>query len=46
MLSEPITQELLAAGLDPAEVEQIGQTALDEDLRYGPDVTSAGSRSS
>ena len=41
MLSEPITQELLAAGLDPAEVEQIGQTALDEDLRYGPDVTTA-----
>jgi nicotinate-nucleotide pyrophosphorylase (carboxylating) len=40
MLSEPITQELLAAGLDPAEVERIVQTALDEDLRYGPDVTT------
>jgi nicotinate-nucleotide pyrophosphorylase (carboxylating) len=40
MLSEPITHELLTAGLDPAEVEQIVQSALDEDLRYGPDVTT------
>src|SRR5579875_438257 len=41
MLSDPITEQLLTAGLDPAGVEQIVQTALDEDLRYGPDVTSA-----
>jgi nicotinate-nucleotide pyrophosphorylase (carboxylating) len=40
MLSKPITEQLLAAGLDPAEVEQIVQSALDEDLRYGPDVTT------
>jgi nicotinate-nucleotide pyrophosphorylase (carboxylating) len=41
MLRHPITAQLLAAGLDPAGVEQVVQTALDEDLRYGPDVTSA-----
>jgi nicotinate-nucleotide pyrophosphorylase (carboxylating) len=41
MLRHPITTQLLAAGLDPAGVEQVVQTALDEDLRYGPDVTSA-----
>jgi nicotinate-nucleotide pyrophosphorylase (carboxylating) len=41
MLSDPITEQLLAAGLDPAGVEQIVRTALDEDLRYGPDVTTA-----
>lgn len=41
MLSDPITDQLLAAGLDPAGVEQIVQTALDEDLRYGHDVTTA-----
>jgi nicotinate-nucleotide pyrophosphorylase (carboxylating) len=41
MLSHPTTEQLLAAGLDPAAVEQTVQNALDEDLRYGPDVTSA-----
>src|SRR6201995_1974306 len=41
MLSDPITEQLLTAGLNPAGIEQIVQTALDEDLRYGPDVTSA-----
>ena len=41
MLHHLVNQDLLAAGLDPAEVEQVVQTALDEDLRYGPDVTSA-----
>jgi nicotinate-nucleotide pyrophosphorylase (carboxylating) len=41
MLHQPIADQLLAAGLDPAGVEQIVRTALDEDLRYGPDVTSA-----
>src|ERR1700743_561564 len=41
MLSHPTTEQLLAAGLDPAAVEQIVQNALDEDPRYGPDVPSA-----
>ena len=41
MLGHLTTELLLAAGLDPAGVEQTVRTALDEDLRYGPDVTSA-----
>jgi nicotinate-nucleotide pyrophosphorylase (carboxylating) len=41
MLRRLTTELLLAARLDPAEVERIVRTALDEDLRYGPDVTSA-----
>jgi nicotinate-nucleotide pyrophosphorylase (carboxylating) len=41
MLRRLTTELLLAAGLDPAGVERIVRTALDEDLRYGPDVTSA-----
>jgi nicotinate-nucleotide pyrophosphorylase (carboxylating) len=41
MLGHLTTELLLAAGLDPAPVEQIAGTALDEDLKYGPDVTSA-----
>ena len=41
MLSHVTVELLLAAGLDPAGVEQSVGTALDEDLRYGPDVTSA-----
>ncbi len=32
---------LRAAGLDPADAERAVLTALDEDFRYGPDVTSA-----
>jgi nicotinate-nucleotide pyrophosphorylase (carboxylating) len=32
---------LAAAGLDPGETERIVRTALDEDFRYGPDITSA-----
>ena len=31
---------LEAAGLDPADVERVVQSALDEDFRYGPDITS------
>ena len=31
---------LTAAGLDPAEVQRVVRGALDEDLRYGPDVTT------
>ena len=32
---------LQAAGLDPQETWQVVRRALDEDFRYGPDVTSA-----
>ena len=32
---------LLAAGLDPEDTERVVRGALDEDLRYGPDLTSA-----
>ncbi|AOW92807.1 nicotinate-nucleotide diphosphorylase (carboxylating) [Rhodococcus sp. WMMA185] len=32
--------ELASLGLDPDEVRTIVRVALDEDLRYGPDVTS------
>jgi nicotinate-nucleotide pyrophosphorylase (carboxylating) len=32
---------LRAAGLDPGDVGRVVRTALEEDLRYGPDVTSA-----
>jgi nicotinate-nucleotide pyrophosphorylase (carboxylating) len=36
-----VAERLLAAGLDPADTERVVRGALDEDLRYGPDVTSA-----
>jgi nicotinate-nucleotide pyrophosphorylase (carboxylating) len=36
-----VTGRLLAAGLDPGEIGRLARGALDEDLRYGPDVTSA-----
>ena len=32
---------LRAAGLEPADTERVVRGALDEDLRYGPDLTSA-----
>jgi nicotinate-nucleotide pyrophosphorylase (carboxylating) len=35
-----VTTELTAAGLDPADVERVVTAALDEDLRYGDDVTT------
>jgi len=35
------TKSLLAAGLDPEDTERAVRGALEEDLRYGPDVTSA-----
>jgi nicotinate-nucleotide pyrophosphorylase (carboxylating) len=35
-----VTTELAAAGLDPADVERVVTAALDEDLRYGDDVTT------
>jgi nicotinate-nucleotide pyrophosphorylase (carboxylating) len=36
-----VTRRLLAAGLDPGEVGRLVRGALDEDLHYGPDITSA-----
>jgi nicotinate-nucleotide pyrophosphorylase (carboxylating) len=40
-LNPAVTQQLLAAGLDPEDTERAVRGALDEDLRDGPDVTSA-----
>ncbi|HEX5301317.1 MAG TPA: carboxylating nicotinate-nucleotide diphosphorylase [Streptosporangiaceae bacterium] len=40
-LATAVSCRLRTAGLDPAEVERAIRTALAEDLRYGPDVTSA-----
>jgi nicotinate-nucleotide pyrophosphorylase (carboxylating) len=37
---ESMTTGLAAAGLDPAEAERVARVALEEDLRYGPDVTT------
>lgn len=39
-LSAQTVAALGAAGLDPADVARAVRTALDEDFRYGPDVTS------
>ena len=39
-LHQSVTTELAAAGLDPADVERVVTAALDEDLRYGDDVTT------
>ena len=36
-----LTRRLIAAGLDPAGTRRLARGALDEDLRYGPDVTTA-----
>jgi nicotinate-nucleotide pyrophosphorylase (carboxylating) len=40
-LNATTSARLLAAGLDPEDTERVVRRALDEDLRYGPDVTSA-----
>jgi len=40
-LHATISARLLAAGLDPEDTERVVRAALDEDLCYGPDVTSA-----
>ena len=40
-LNSMVTKQLLTAGLDPGVTGQTVCGALDEDLRYGPDVTSA-----
>jgi len=39
--SATVTGRLAAAGLDPKGTWRIVRGALDEDLRYGPDITSA-----
>jgi nicotinate-nucleotide pyrophosphorylase (carboxylating) len=36
-----VTRRLVGAGLDPGEIGRLVRGALDEDLRYGPDITSA-----
>jgi nicotinate-nucleotide pyrophosphorylase (carboxylating) len=36
-----VVERLLAAGIDPDDAERAVRGALDEDFRYGPDVTSA-----
>ena len=41
MPNATVTKRLLDAGLDPGDTERAVRGALDEDLRYGPDVTSA-----
>jgi nicotinate-nucleotide pyrophosphorylase (carboxylating) len=40
-LATAVTGHLRAAGLDPEDTERVIRGALAEDLRYGPDVTSA-----
>ena len=40
-LNATVAGRLLAAGLDPDDTERAVRVALDEDLRYGPDLTSA-----
>jgi nicotinate-nucleotide pyrophosphorylase (carboxylating) len=40
-LGTQVAEALRAAGLDPVNTGQVVRGALDEDLRYGPDVTSA-----
>ncbi len=40
-LNPAVIERLIAVGLDPDDTERAVRGALDEDLRYGPDVTSA-----
>ena len=40
-ISEAAAQAIESAGLEVADVVRVVQSALDEDFRYGPDVTSA-----
>jgi len=40
-LATAVTCRLRTAGLDPADTERAIRAALEEDWRYGPDVTSA-----
>ena len=45
-LHATVTGRLRAAGLDPGDAERVIRAALEEDLRYGPDVTSAATAAS
>jgi nicotinate-nucleotide pyrophosphorylase (carboxylating) len=40
-LHPAVRRELVAAGIDPEDAERAVRTALDEDLHYGPDHTTA-----
>ncbi len=40
-LEESVAGALLAAGLDPNDTERVVREAIAEDLRYGPDITTA-----
>jgi len=40
-LEPAVSCRLREAGLDPADVERVVRGALEEDLRYGPDMTTA-----
>jgi nicotinate-nucleotide pyrophosphorylase (carboxylating) len=40
-LNALVAKQLAEAGLDPDDTERVVRGALEEDLRYGPDVTSA-----
>jgi nicotinate-nucleotide pyrophosphorylase (carboxylating) len=39
-LHESVADSLRAAGIDPTDAERVVRGALEEDLRYGPDVTT------
>ncbi|MCR6490139.1 carboxylating nicotinate-nucleotide diphosphorylase [Amycolatopsis sp. OK19-0408] len=40
-ISEPVLRRIAAVGLDVEDVTRVVSTALAEDLRYGPDATTA-----
>ena len=40
-ISAPVRELLIASGLDIEDVSRVVETALGEDLRYGPDATTA-----
>ncbi|MGD0376674.1 MAG: carboxylating nicotinate-nucleotide diphosphorylase [Streptosporangiaceae bacterium] len=40
-LHPTVVNRLLAAGIEPEDTERVVRGALDEDFRYGPDLTSA-----
>jgi nicotinate-nucleotide pyrophosphorylase (carboxylating) len=40
-LEESVAGALLAAGLDPNDTKRVVREAIAEDLRYGPDITTA-----
>ncbi len=44
-LSNDVVGSLQAADLDPVEIKRIAKEALEEDLRWGPDITTAATAS-